>query len=204
MFDDRNCEPWIGAYYGNNETRVLVIGESRYSDDHTDRDIIQWLLDGHRHRTFTGFVQAATGARHWEPHYDAHRFWNGALFHNYNQTAFPGGAREPLLWQERMHPTNARLLREVLREWKPTHAIVWGFANWNSLVIEGEKWSEELLIPGTTEPYCTTSGFDTLFTRIYHPSVGFNHARWSSMLKAFLAMRAPVRTDVEASAARAA
>ena len=185
-------DPWIGARYLHAERRVLVIGESRYSDDHTDRDIIEWELAGHRKATFTKFVQAVTGLRHWEPDYASARrdFWDRAIFYNFNTNWFPGGPRVPLLWPERMEKGNARTLREVLQRWQPTHAIVWGFGNWNSLAIEGEEWSEELRIPGTAEPYCKTSGFRTLFARVYHPSVGFDHERWSAMLKAFLAMRA--------------
>jgi hypothetical protein len=201
MFGNKHFEPWVGSHYSHSEPRfseprLLVIGESRFSDDHTDRDIIKWHVDGNRHATFTKFVQAATGLRHWEPGYDAPGFWHQAIFFNFNAEWFAGGPREYLPWVERMNQQNARLLREALHQWQPTHAVVWGVANWHSVAIEGEEWSEELKIPGTAEPYCPTSGFTTLFTRVNHPSCGFNHGRWAPMLKTFFAMRVPMSRQV--------
>lgn len=193
MFGITYFEPWIGDQYGNDELRLLVIGESRYDEEFTDKQIIQWLVDGNRHKTFTNFVQAALGTRHWEPDYDGSGFWKRVLFYNYNTTFFPGGARLPLPWNERMSGQNARLLRDVLREWKPSHAVAWGLANWESLTVEGAQWTGTEPIPGAAaEPYCsiTVDGFATLFARTAHPSwQGFSYERWAPMLKAFFAIQ---------------
>ena len=171
----------------------MVIGESRYDEEFTDKQIIQELVNGNRHKTFTNFVQAAIGTRYWEPDYNESGFWNRVLFYNYNTTFFPGGARIPLPWNERMNSQNAQLLREVLREWKPSHAVAWGLENWESLVVEGADWAETETIPGTVaEPYraVTVDGFTTLFARTPHPSwQGFSYEKWRPMLKAFLAMK---------------
>jgi hypothetical protein len=196
MFGNAYFEPWIGDQYRNGEPRLLVIGESRYHEEFTDKQIIQERVEGNRHRTFTNFVQAALGTRYWEPDYDESGFWSRVLFYNYNTTFFPGGARLPLPWNERMSGQNARLLLEVLREWKPSHAVTWGMANWDSLSVEGTEWTGMEPIPGATaEPYCsvTVDGFTTLFARTAHPSwQWFSYERWSPMLKAFLSVSATV------------
>ena len=193
MFGNAHFEPWVGSQYTASEIRLLVIGESRYDEEFTDRQIIQERIDGNRHRTFTNFVQAATGIRHWELDYDEPGFWKRVVFFNYNTIFFPGEARIPLPWDERMKAENGRLLREVLQEWKPSHAVAWGSANWESLVVEGMEWPATASIPGyATEPYCALpiDGVTTLFARIFHPSLqGFSYERWHPMLKAFLAMK---------------
>ena len=66
----------------------MIVGESRYDEEFTDRKIIQERLNGNRSRTITNFVQAILGTRHWEPGYDETGFWNRVLFYNYN-TTFP-------------------------------------------------------------------------------------------------------------------
>ncbi len=61
MFGKTDFEPWVGDQYGNRELRLLVIGESRYDEEFTDKQIIHGQVIGNRHKTFTNFVQAATG-----------------------------------------------------------------------------------------------------------------------------------------------
>ncbi len=196
MFGKTYFEPWVGALYGKNELKLLVLGDSRYDEEFTDKQIIQGLVNGsYRHQTFTKFVQAAIGTRHWEPNYNesASSFWNRVVFCNYNTTFFPGGPREPEPESERMNCQNAQLLREVLREWKPTHAVVWGFGNWGSLEVDGGYWSEPETIPGTVSKLyhtVTVDGYATLFAPILHPSSSFSYDEWRPMLKAFLTMKA--------------
>ena len=193
MFGQAYFEPWHGPQYGKSKPRLLVIGESRYDEAFTDKQIIQERVNGQRHRTYTNFVQAAIGTRHWDQGYDEPAFWNGVVFYNYNTKFLPGKAREPLSWNERMNNQNPQMLREVLREWKPTHAVAWGKCNWDSLRVEGAEWTGMQPIPGTVtdEPYraVTVDGFATLFARVWHPSwQGFSYKRWAPMLKAFLAI----------------
>jgi len=191
MFGQTHFEPWQGDQYGKSSPRLLVIGESRFDEEYTDKTIIQDLMNGYQHRTFTNFVQAATGTRCSERDYDASRFWKSVVFYNYNTTFFPGDARLPLPWSERNREENARLLREVLLKWTPSHAIVWGMSNWCSLRVEGAEWIDKKAISGMADPHrCVTlKSVPTLFARTSHPSwPGFSYDRWAPMLKAFLAM----------------
>jgi hypothetical protein len=70
MFGQAYFEPWHGPQYGKSKPRLLVIGESQYDEAFTDKQIIQERVNGQRHRTYTNFVQAAIGTRHWEQGYD--------------------------------------------------------------------------------------------------------------------------------------
>lgn len=193
MFGHAFFEPWQGDRYGESEPKLLVLGESRYDEEFTDREIIEERVKGHRERTYTNFVQAISGRRYSEPDYDEPSFWQRVVFYNYNTTFFPGKARVPLSWQGRLDPENPRMLRAVLLKWKPTHVVVWGMCNWESLRVESEEFSAPRPIPGAmTEPYRTIAvdGCASLFARTHHPSwQGFSYTRWAAMLRAFLTMQ---------------
>src|SRR5579871_1157059 len=110
MLEQAYFDPWVGNEYdsaANKSPRLLVIGESRYDAEFTDRQIIQDRMGGKRSRTFTNFVQAATGVRHRDPFYDEPKFSRSTVFYNYNTTFLPGTARNPLPWNERENPANA-------------------------------------------------------------------------------------------------
>jgi hypothetical protein len=80
----------------------------------------------------------------------------------------------------------------MLQKYKPTHCIVWGYANWEGIGVEGIEWGPEQPIPGLADAhtYCsiTVDGNKTLFSYVRHPSAGFSYDRWSEVLSAFLAL----------------
>jgi hypothetical protein len=187
-------DPWHGPQYrkDNPTPSILVVGHSRYDSDYSDRRIIGGVLAGKTSGTFTKFTKAMLGCRHREADYDDRKadFWNSVTFHNWNTTFFPGGARTTIPKEERRHEQNTQLLLEVLRRYKPSHAVIWGLENWTD-VCTGISETDGL-IPGTGgHYYMQTEGFSTIFTWIVHPSAGFNYERWIPMLKAFLAMEPP-------------
>lgn len=195
MFGVDAVEPWIGPDYGRSEPKVLVVGDSRYSRTYHDRRIVQDQVEGRRDPVFTKFTQAVIGKQTSAPGYetDARAFWNGALFYNYNTTFFPEQAGTRLDGAARSDPQNARVLQEMLRAFRPTHAVVWGFANWNS-IVQGSGWAQAGHVPGlTTQEPCramSVDGHTTLFAGVQHPSSPeFRFERWSPVLSAFLAVR---------------
>lgn len=194
MFGKRYFEPWVGGLYCRPRSqKLLVIGESRYDEKFTDREIIQDVVNSGRRRTFTNFAQAAIGKRHWEPGYAyaSENFWNHVVYYNYNTTFFPHKSRKPSSWAERMARQNAHFLGKLLQKFRPTHAVVWGYCNWNSLAVEGAEFTETKPIPdAVSDPYCwiTLDEHMTLFARVRHPSSGFSYARWAPMLKAFFVL----------------
>jgi hypothetical protein len=186
MFGSKYFVPWVGSRYGKDALRLLVLGESRYDEEYTDKQIVRdHLSEGGK--TFTNFVQAATGLRRWEEAYDPRAFWERTIFYNYNVTFFPGKPRAALSWSRRACQENTKMLRKVLEKYKPTHAIVWGKKNWDSIKVDGANWTSEKPIPGAREhPYCMVDGHSTLFARVKHPSGGFAFYEWAPMISAFL------------------
>jgi hypothetical protein len=87
---------------------------------------------------------------------------------------------------------NRGMLRKMLEKYRPTHCIVWGFANWHRVEVEGAKWGPDQPIRGLADgwPYrsVTVGGHTTLFSHVKHPSAGFSFARWSAVVSAFLTL----------------
>lgn len=187
----RTVDYWIGPDYSNASLKLLVLGESRYDEEFSDRRVIETRLDGEFHggqrRTFTNFERAVLGAEYSEA--DAQSFWRRAIFYNYNRSFFPGRARVRLDYKKREAPENALALQRILTEHSPTHAIVWGITNWGS-IDTGPEWSDGI-ISGSTEPcgVAVVSGHRTLFTRITHPSTAFRSDDWYPIISTFLAMQ---------------
>jgi hypothetical protein len=122
--------------------------------------------------------------------YTSTGFWQKSAFCNFNQTFFPKRARVNLPYRTRTDPRNANYFRTVLQRLRPTHVIVWGITNWHSIDADS-VWTREKPIPGTQEPYCSTTidGHTILFARVRHPSTAFSPRYWNPVLSRFLQMR---------------
>jgi hypothetical protein len=185
-------DPWVGPEYGRTTPKIMVLGESRYDEEFTDRRIIEWRIEqrfsGGQRRTFTNFEHAILGQGRSEE--EAGSFWRRAIFYNYNQSFYPGEPRIRLEYAKRLHPQNPITLRSMLTTFKPTHVIVWGVGNWDS-IDAGNEWKDGI-IPNSSEPYgaCTVEGHTALFTRVRHPSTAFRSIYWHPVLTQFLALRA--------------
>jgi hypothetical protein len=190
MFGVKKFEPWVGSDYGTSKAKLLVIGESRYDEDITDKQIIEEQIGGSTH---TNFIQSALLKRHWEEGYDPFLFLNKVVFYNYNTTFFPGEARKKPTWDERTDPQNEKMLRNVLKKFKPTYCIVWGKENYDSIGVEGSSFSKEYKIPRLPffHPYCSIviDKHKTLFSYVNHPSSGYSFDKWSSVIAAFLVLK---------------
>jgi hypothetical protein len=79
--------------------------------------------------------------------------------------------------------------RKILQELGPTHAIVWGITNWDS-VDAGSEWTDGY-IPDTKELYSTTTvdGHSTFFMRVPHPAAAFSPKKWTPVLSRFLELK---------------
>jgi hypothetical protein len=192
MFAIPNFEPWVGPNYSNARRKILVVGESRDDEEYTDKTIIEDVCSGQGGKTFTNFMQAVTGVHHSDPKYDPHKLWDSAIFYNYNTTFFPGRPRIPLDWHTRFDKRNQRALRSVIEKYKPTHGVVWGKWNWESVAVEGHEWAWHQFLNGPRHDceYCSvTVGMRrTLFTFIQHPSTAFSASQWQPLLKRFLSL----------------
>jgi hypothetical protein len=193
VLDGEDLAVWIGPVYKSSIPKVLVLGESRYDDEFTDRMIIEYRIAGQfrggQRRTFTNFERAVLG--HQCSDAEACTFWQSAAFCNFNRGFFPGRARVTLDYRTRTQTRNSSCLRRVLQKLKPTHVVVWGKCNWDS-IYAGSPWTPEQKIPSTTEPFCTTTidGHEIFFTRVRHPSAAFSSRDWARMLSEFLTLSA--------------
>jgi len=189
--DGKDLAAWIGPEYQSATLRLLVLGESRYDEEFTDREIIEWRIAGKlpslQRRTFVNFERSVLDGEHSEV--DMKSFWNKTIFYNYIRNFFPGGPRVSPSYRMRVDPQNVETLRTVLHELKPTHAIVWGFANWDE-IDAGSPWTPDGRIVGTEQPFCSTTidGNRILFTRVSHPSAGFSSRFWAPVISSFLSM----------------
>lgn len=168
---------WKGPDYEKSPLKVLVLGESRYDEDYSDKRIIQEIINGNRNGTFTKFVQAVLGKHHSDPQYDSVGFWNRTMFCNYHTRFFPGGPRiSPT--KEICNVQNQKHLQAVLRKYKPTHCIVWGKRNWSNV--------EPMLQKNESHYAITLDNHKTLFCYVTHPSVPFRYQEWNKSLSEFL------------------
>jgi hypothetical protein len=192
---------WIGPEYDSAAPKVLVLGESRYDEGFTDREIIEYRIAGRfrggQRRTFTNFERAIVGSQCSDE--EACAFWRASAFCNFNREFYPGRPRVNLDYKTRVRPRNASCLRSVLQGLRPTHVIVWGKGNWNSIDAES-PWTPDETIPGTSQPFCTTTIGDhrILFTRVQHPSASFSWRTWSPVILQFLRLSPEDSTGTEA------
>lgn len=187
MFGIPTFDPWIGPEYKKVPLKLLVLGESRYDEEFTDRRVIQTQISrgfpGGQRRTFTNFERAVLGQEHSEA--ERQGFWRRVIFYNYNLSIFPGKPRVRVEYKRRENPRNSMILQRMLTEFKPTHAIVWGKTNWDS-IDTGPNW-EDGAIPGSG--VATVDSHAILFMFVRHPSSGFSSEYWHPVLMQFLAVR---------------
>lgn len=194
MLGVESFQPWTGidGKYDGSLPRVLVLGEAQLEAPLSDRDCILRQLRAAPDLIFTNFAQAVLGKRHWEEGYRnaVRAFWERTLFYNYNVTHAPRPGAGSLSAAVRSSPVHARLLHEMLDRHKPTHVIVWGDDNWRTVAVAGAAWQEEADLLGEPCRSIVIDGHRTLFTRVSHPSAGFDHERWAALLSHFLSLTA--------------
>jgi hypothetical protein len=191
-------DPWTGldGRYDASNPRLMVVGDIRLDAPLTDRESILRKINGAPDLIFTNFEQAVLGRRHWEEGFRAavRTFWERTVFYNYNATHLGGPAATLLTPRIRSDPLHARLLRDMLLRYRPSHVIVWGQANWDAMAVADASWEARPPIRcGEIDEPCrsaTLEGHRSHFTRIRHPSAGFAYDRWSGLLSRFLELAA--------------
>jgi hypothetical protein len=198
MFGIDGFDPWTGldGRYEASNPRLMVLGDIRLDAPLTDRESILRKINGAPDLIFTNFEQAVLGRRHWEDAFRAavRAFWERTVFYNYNVTHLGGRTAAPLTARIRTDPLHARLLRDMLLRYKPSHVIVWGEANWDAIAVADTPWETNPPIRcGNIDEPCrsaTLDGHRSRFTRTRHPSAGFAYDRWSGLLSRFLELTA--------------
>lgn len=126
--------PWVGTHYANgiNGQRLLVLGESHYSEDPRNayprltRDIVGRVVAGERFPFFTklgSVIQMSTKPTAFS--------WQAVLFYNFVQQLVGAHARDrptEAMWAGGFEPLTA-----VLTEHQPSAVLVAGGGTWGGL-----------------------------------------------------------------------
>lgn len=182
--------PWVGARYLEQEKRLLILGESHYSEDELDRhatiDFTQHYIDGWRHRFWTILMQIVRGQPHWE--IDSGDFWADFAFYNYVQEVVgdsPGIAPTEAMFAAAKEP-----FQTVLERLQPHRILVLSARLWDRLAPEGEA-GPALAFGGQVRDTLVYrhAGGTALASWIPHPSrIGWN--TWHPLVPALLGMEA--------------
>ena len=188
--------PFVGAFYHNQNFRILTLGESHYFGEedmklfHTDRNhpkikgitqnVVHQFLDykngkGEFHRwmnTFTKYAHALANQK-LSPK-ECVEVWENIAFYNFVQAPMPHPRFSPT--QEDFKKSR-KAFESVLKELKPHFIIFWGHRLWNH--FEKDNYTEKNGIH-----YLNYQGIDYPFLVVPHPSsTAFNENTYGEIQK---------------------
>jgi hypothetical protein len=184
--------PWQGSAFPEKaDRRLLVLGESHYSDAPEDEDftrsVVRQYVSGAENRAFlTNIAQAITGKPHWE--IDRLEFWNSVAFYNYVQETVIEGRRPTV----KMFRDSEAAFFEVIDLLRPSHVLALGTRLWECMPpLQNEKLNFEC--GGQRHQYgeYRRAAECILAMHIVHPSSGgFSSREWYPVIQKFLEMKA--------------
>lgn len=185
--------PWRGKNYAKSACRLLILGESHYSEAQegplfTRRLTREYVTGKFNHRFWTQIGQVITGKPRWE--IDRKTLWDGIAFYNYIQRieVNAAGCAPP---NSAFHRSE-RAFWEVLDILKPTHLIALGNRLWIQMpALENENLKMTLGGQSRQYGYYRRSWGKTAATSINHPSWGFSKSYWHPIVRDFLAIDHP-------------
>ncbi|WP_313072411.1 hypothetical protein [Melaminivora sp.] len=128
--------PWVGAAYAASAgPRLLILGESHYSDAAGQTpQLTRSCIEEHarrewNHRFFTMLTQLVSGMDHWRV--DRQAFWQGLAFYNYVQRSVADGPGVAPTADDFERDETA--LRAVVEALAPTHVLVCSWRLWHHL-----------------------------------------------------------------------
>ncbi len=212
-------EPWIGSRYDLclpprppifGESRVLILGESHYTDrgedheDHEDqytRDFTSNIVRTRR-ADLQFFLNLKAACVVPVDAMTSREFWHSVAFYNYVQWFVPGPGQEtpPEMFRE-----SRDAFRECLNCLRPTHVIACGFGLWDRLCEHQGFWCanpdvNQGILPFVPEQFQYKElwagnyhyeGGTCLIVAIRHPAAYFQPLAWHDMLQAFFAFQPP-------------
>lgn len=182
--------PWKGDNFSTEHPRLLVLGESHYSDRQEGRDFTRHLTRDYisgafNHRFWTQIAQAISGNPHSE--IDRASFWNTIAFYNFVQSVAAEGPREAPTVE--MFSRSEKAFFEVIDYLTPSHVLVLGNRLWDHL--PDSEYEDMRFEPDGEQQlgkYRRSWG-EVLAMPIHHPSSGFSAPRWHPVIQKFLAMK---------------
>ena len=124
-------KPWVGENYAASRPRILILGESHYSEnlsenqDFTQGIIAYWALGSKGNRFFTTIAKIVSEKPYeWMSPADKNTFWQSVAFYNFIQEIVGEAPRyrpTEQMWQDAKEP-----LEYVLAALSPDLVVVLG------------------------------------------------------------------------------
>lgn len=181
--------PWRGNHYDNSPQRLLILGESHYSEENLRPDatiefLRQYTTGEWRHRYWTNIMQTVSGKPHSA--IDRAAFYDGVAFYNYVQQTVASGPN--IAPKSEMFTSSEPAFFSVLNELKPKNILVLSTRLWANLPSVGRP-GPSLQYDGKSRDswlYRHQDG-EALASWIPHPSRFFRWQRWAPLASALLA-----------------
>lgn len=189
-------KPWVGAEYASGGIfgkRILVLGESHYTDGEPDPEKTTKVLNEYLSydtsvpsylQSFNKFERSLAGAA--ANGAVRRQIWNSVVFYNYLQTPMSGPRQAG---QKSDYAASAAAFFEVLERYHPEYIIVWGYRLWDFLPANRWEWGESLTVNGKSYnvgAYLLSDGTRVKAISVKHPSAGYSWAEWHKVLCPFL------------------
>lgn len=189
-------KPWIGAEYASGGIfgkRILVLGESHYTDGEPDPNITNDVLNEYLSyettvppylQSFNKFERSLVGTT--TDGAARRQIWNSVVFYNYLQVPMSGPRQAG---NEADYANAAEAFFEVLEQYRPEYIIVWGYRLWDAMPTDRWEWGEELTLDGApvrTGCYLLADGTRVKAVPVKHPSAGYSWNKWYKFINQFL------------------
>ena len=157
---------WIGATYKSKMPRVLIVGESAYTNqyfkvtENANVDLIKDQIKNNREKAIRVMARVVSNSDDPEPN----SFWNSVAFANFIAFDFGVGSKarpKKEQWQQ-SQPLFRSLLEELMPS--PTHIVVFGKLTWRAM--PEEDYNENEFLQG----YRFRNGACAIATFVNHPS----------------------------------
>ncbi len=185
--------PWVGPESGNSKTplgeaRLLVLGESHYSDHHElgsyepgmTLDVVARYRTGERERwmrTFDNLAAAIAGSsKRLIGREGVNSIWEQIAFYNYVPVVAASGSRTPP--SEAHFALGAPPFEILLENLRPHAILVCGYRLWARFIPRhASDYTDNVWKPST--PFALIGEQKIPALRMAHPSTGYSPSFWT-------------------------
>lgn len=189
-------KPWVGAEYSSGGIfgkRILVLGESQYSDGEPNPNLTIEVLKEYLSyektvpsylQSFNKFERSLIGTT--TDGTMRRQIWNSVAFYNYLQIPMSGPRRAG---KKSDYADSADAFFEVLETLYPEIIIVWGYRLWDSIPADRWEWGEEVTFDGAPVrigSFLLVDGTRIKAIPVKHPSAGYSWSKWHKLIRQYL------------------
>lgn len=192
--------PWVGSEFGNAgkplaAKRLLVLGESHYSDEHElgsyepgmTLDVVGRYRTGKREtwmRTFDNLAAAIAGqSKRIIGRDGVNAIWEQIAFYNYVPVVAASGSRTPP--SEAHFALGAPPFEILLDNLRPNAILVCGYRLWARFIPRhASGYADNVWKPST--PFASITERNIPALRMVHPSTGYSPSFWTPFIEELL------------------